>query len=108
MTVDELLTELSRLSVKVTINEDRLHIDAPAGVLTPELRAALAEHKALLLQQLSLPGWSTDLSCQLLRIPLSLDQPPSAWLAERGLRIVGGDHDGVVYVTEILDEEAIA
>ena len=106
MTVDDLLTELSRLSVKITINGDRLHIDAPAGVLTPQLRAALAEHKPLLLQRLTSPAWVMDPSSELLQIPLSLNLPPSAWLAERGLRIVGGDHHGVLHVGDLPQKEA--
>ncbi len=32
---------------------DRLHYDAPKGALTPELRQALAEHKAELLAELA-------------------------------------------------------
>lgn len=108
MSVDDLMVELSRLSVKITVNGDKLHIDAPAGALTPGLREALVEHKVLLLRQLSEPAWSQAMACQPLRIPLTLEQSPSAWLAERGLRIVGGDHHGLLYVAPLPQGEGAA
>ncbi len=45
-----LLSELTRLDVQLSATSDRLHVQAPAGVLTDELRQAMAEHKADLLR----------------------------------------------------------
>ncbi len=51
MTAGTLLSELREKGVEVkTSGDDRLIIDAPKGTITPELRSALAEHKAELLQ----------------------------------------------------------
>lgn len=51
MTAGSLLSELREKGVEVkTSGDDRLVIDAPKGAITPELRNALAEHKAELLQ----------------------------------------------------------
>ena len=69
-------------------------------MLTAELRAALAEHKAALLALLdaarvehkpALPDVPGAPDPERLHIPLSLDEAPSEWLARRGLRIAGGD-----------------
>lgn len=53
MTAVELLAELKKLGVLLTCDGEALRIKAPAGVLTPDLKAALAEHKAALLAQLA-------------------------------------------------------
>lgn len=45
-----LLTELIRLQVRLLTEADDVHILAPAGVLTDELRQAMPEHKAALLR----------------------------------------------------------
>ncbi len=45
-----LLTELTRLDVHLLAEFDGLHVKAPAGVLTDELRQAMQEHKAALLR----------------------------------------------------------
>jgi hypothetical protein len=51
MTARNLLSELREKGVEVkTSGDDRLVIDAPKGAITPELRSALAAHKADLLQ----------------------------------------------------------
>src|SRR5712692_4565015 len=51
MTARNLLSELREKGVEVkTSGDDRLVIDAPKGAITPELRSALATHKAELLQ----------------------------------------------------------
>src|SRR5712691_10569255 len=44
-----LLTELTRLEVKLSIESNALHVHAPAGALSDELRQAMAEHKEALL-----------------------------------------------------------
>ena len=45
-----LLSELTRLQVQLSATSDGLHVQAPTGVLTDELRQAMAEHKADLLR----------------------------------------------------------
>ena len=45
-----LLSELSRRGVRLEAAGDRLRFDAPKGVLTPELRREMVEHKAELLE----------------------------------------------------------
>jgi hypothetical protein len=49
MTSLELLTTLRNLGVMLTPWVDRLRVDAPAGMLTDELRDALRTHKTALL-----------------------------------------------------------
>ena len=45
-----LLTELTRVEVRFLAEADGVHIQAPSGVLTDELRQAMTEHKAALLR----------------------------------------------------------
>src|SRR5712691_6578076 len=53
MIARNLLSELRKKGIEVrTSGDDRLVIDAPKGAITPELRSALAAHKAELLQVL--------------------------------------------------------
>jgi hypothetical protein len=49
MTVVELLAEMQKLGVLLACDEGALRVKAPAGVLTPDLKTALAQHKAALL-----------------------------------------------------------
>ena len=58
MTPEALLSRLAALNVTLTAHGDRLRVEAPAGALTAELRAALAEHKPALLDLLSQPSRS--------------------------------------------------
>jgi tubulysin polyketide synthase-like protein len=50
-----LLTELTRLEAHLSSDTDGLHVQAPAGVLTDELRQAMIEHKAALLRYAASP-----------------------------------------------------
>ncbi len=64
MDLHSLLTNLSDKGVKLSINGGLLDVDAPKGVLTPELRNSLVEHKAellLLLQENNMSASSTSL-----------------------------------------------
>jgi len=45
MTTKELLSKLEKAGVKLAVAGSKLRYDAPAGVLTPELKEALREHK---------------------------------------------------------------
>jgi hypothetical protein len=55
MTPTDLLTELSCRGVMLEAKGNRLRYRAPQGILTPELRQALAEHKTSILRLLSAP-----------------------------------------------------
>ncbi len=55
MTHQALLAELERLNVKISLAGDKLRLDAPAGVLTPELKKAVTKHKPELLAWLRNP-----------------------------------------------------
>jgi natural product biosynthesis luciferase-like monooxygenase protein len=46
VSVVDLLTRLRAADVDLWVDEDRLKFSAPPGALTPELRAAIGEHKA--------------------------------------------------------------
>jgi TubC N-terminal docking domain len=70
MTAAVLLTELRSRGAFVAAVGDRLHIDAPVGVLSADLRTALAVHKTELLRLLLLD-----------RIESSFQ--PGEWLAYR-------------------------
>jgi hypothetical protein len=53
MSVGALLGDLRRRDVTLEADGDRLHVDAPAGTITDELRAALVENKGHLLHLLA-------------------------------------------------------
>jgi predicted metal-dependent hydrolase len=53
MNASALLEDLRRRDVTLEAEGDHLHVDAPAGVITDELRAALAENKGRLLESLA-------------------------------------------------------
>ena len=55
LTVSALVDELARRNIQVSADGERLHLDGPAGSLTPELRERLREHKAGLLTHLRNP-----------------------------------------------------
>lgn len=61
-----LLAEVEALGIRLSANGEKLHIDAPLGVLTPELRQRLAEHKTDLLTWLDpdIPQSFKDSPCQ--------------------------------------------
>ena len=53
MSVGELLFVARAAGIQLEARGSRLHVDAPFGVLTPELRDELARHKSELLAVLS-------------------------------------------------------
>jgi hypothetical protein len=111
MTFDSLLDALSAAGVLLAVEDGRLRIDAPAGALTPELRAALAEHKAALLAHLASSAEPAPALPEILRVPLEPGSSPSEWLAARGLKIVGGTPNfggalrPMLYVADAQNEE---
>jgi TubC N-terminal docking domain len=60
MTAATLLADLFRQGALVTVVTDRVRVEAPKGVLTPEIRAALAAHKTRLLCLLTFAGEYRD------------------------------------------------
>ena len=44
MTARDVMAEASRLGIELGVCGDRLQVDAPQGVMTPELRAGLRAH----------------------------------------------------------------
>ena len=64
MTAAELLRELRRRGVKLTVNGDRLRYEAPRGALTPELLEAMRQHKPELMRMLARPPIPPDLASQ--------------------------------------------
>jgi hypothetical protein len=61
----ELLTAFRRQGVEVSLRGDKLHVDAPAGVMTRGLKSILAARKNELMAYLRGPvmvpdGWSTE------------------------------------------------
>jgi hypothetical protein len=53
MTLLGLLAELEERNVKVFLAGDKLRLEAPAGVLTPDMKEALVKHKPALMSLLS-------------------------------------------------------
>ena len=49
MTAHELIAEVTKLGIVLEARGGRLHVEAPAGVVTPELRETLSRHKVALL-----------------------------------------------------------
>jgi hypothetical protein len=60
MNASALLEDLRRRDVTLEAEGDRLHVDAPAGAITDELRAALVENKGRLLELLAREGRSLE------------------------------------------------
>jgi predicted metal-dependent hydrolase len=53
MNASDLLEDLRRRDVILEAEGDSLHVDAPAGAITDDLRAALVENKERLLERLA-------------------------------------------------------
>lgn len=77
MTATEILAETARLRIVLTPNGDNLHVDAPKGALTPELKQALVENKRQIL--FSLRDRVGD------GLPPPLDRPPETEMELRRL-----------------------
>ena len=55
MSAVPLIRELRQAGIHLSASGDRLHVDAPAGAVTPELRQRIAENKPVLLAALRQP-----------------------------------------------------
>jgi TubC N-terminal docking domain len=53
------LSELAHLEVYLSVAADGVHVQAPTGVLTDELRQAMTQHKAALLRYVPDPAIET-------------------------------------------------
>lgn len=53
MTAADLLAEVTRVGVRLTVRGDRLHVEARAGTVTPAMRDRLADAKAELVALLT-------------------------------------------------------
>jgi hypothetical protein len=53
MTPLDLLAELERRNVKISLAGDKLRLEAPAGILTPQLKQAIKQHKPALIALLA-------------------------------------------------------
>lgn len=62
MSAAPLIRELREAGIVLTASGDRLHVEAPAGTATPELRQRIAERKADLLVALRQPDTTTTSS----------------------------------------------
>jgi len=86
MNAQELITELSRQGIILEACYDGLRIEAPKGVLTAELRQALAEQKQAILTLLSPPlilRKAQD-AAPTVPEPLNLDAPPRRLYMDAG------------------------
>lgn len=83
MTAEAILERLRSLGARLSVAGDKLRVEAPTGVLTPELRRELIEHKAELLRLLRpftppvLPGPHGEDPLDFRRDPLT-----GAWVHE--------------------------
>jgi len=50
--MQSLLATLSSLKVRIEVRDGKLHVNAPAGALTPELRDAIGRHRDALIERL--------------------------------------------------------
>ena len=96
MNRNELLKELDRQNVKLSVKNDRLIIEAEKGVLTPELKNSLKEYKQDLIQLLRKTETSTisavaiepDISKKYEPFPLT-DIQQAYWIGRSGIFELG-------------------
>jgi hypothetical protein len=97
--LDALLADLAARDILIEAHGDRLKIDAPVGAVTPDLRAALTEHKLAILARLAGSAEpAAELPPEIVRIPLGWGPwaPEHGgddlhdWLVAHGLHVVGG------------------
>ncbi len=53
MNASALISDARQRGIRLGVSGDRLRVEAPVGTLTPELRAALAQHKTQIIDALS-------------------------------------------------------
>ena len=77
--VFELMTELEIRGVVLTVWGDRIRVDAPAATVTPQLRAAIAEHKADLLALLQPPATPLPSPFRIVDGPMDFGDVCAGW-----------------------------
>src|SRR5437899_1424089 len=75
MTVTTLLDALHTKRVQLTVDGERLAVDAPIGVLTDALRQAIRQHKAALLTLLAQPAPANDTAVTIQSAPQACPEP---------------------------------
>ncbi len=75
MNLEELLNTLSSRGVQIEVANGQLRIQAPKGVLTNELRLALAQHKTDLLHRLQAGGQHEEALPQIQPVPADRHAP---------------------------------
>jgi Protein of unknown function (DUF3631) len=109
MTLRELLETLKSISVKLSLHDDNTITAEPSDVLTPAVRAALAEHRAALVVLIR-SGPSSTSSFDTLRAALDdLGTRPAAEVLQERLRALADGLAGAdPLVRELVRAEAIA
>jgi len=82
--VQSILATCERLDVRLSVKGDKLAVDAPKGVLTPELRTMLTAAKLEILRLLAGAGTDAD--------DLPIVDPPGTW-AKRAAGLLAGIDD---------------
>jgi len=103
MTTDEILAYVRQAGIRLEVRGDRLHVEAPVGVVTPQVRDALARHKPALLELLA-P------SREFVTLSRGIVVPRAAWdfhdsLLRRGFRLsVDAEHQLQIGGSEALTD----
>ena len=77
LTTVEFLASLRQLNIDVFVEGDRLHCKAPEGTITPELRAALTQHKPALITLLRQNPPASHASSPIARLSRPAQSDPS-------------------------------
>src|SRR5438128_2631752 len=108
MTAQEILEEIKMLGGRLEARGDRLRVDVPAGALTPELKAALAEHKtevlAVLTGDLNRDEWRnmplSELERRHVAIKIRSDDYGTLWLVSTDTERELADSGDPTYTVE--------
>ncbi|MGH8116594.1 MAG: hypothetical protein ACREPJ_04700 [Rhodanobacteraceae bacterium] len=84
MSVAILIRDLQDSGITLTARDDKLHVEAPTGTLTPELRAELLAHKPELLAELTRPESPAEPPTSRLVVDYRLRDHPGQWLVMLG------------------------
>lgn len=89
-----LIRELHAAGVTLSATGDRLHVEAPAGAVTPSLRQRIAENKVMLLAEVR--GWNADTHTALLALAdrLAVDRDHVHRLDDAGLVLLQAIGEG--------------
>ncbi|MDM9385357.1 non-ribosomal peptide synthase [Chlorogloeopsis sp. ULAP01] len=101
MNTSELLEDLTQKGVQIWVDNDKLNIRSPKGVITPEMQAELSAYKAEILALLRAQDLAAKAACVPLSIGLSLQTIG---------RLIGGfvKHSNVEYQPPVIDPQVMA